>query len=295
MRVCSKVSFGVALVVWGALATITSNARGASCDATGADAAAVASARAAVRAACDCAGTTSAPIWGRCVRATLKPLIGNGLSSACERHVRRIETRSTCGRPERVVCCRTSRTDRTVPSLRPAGRCSPPSGGSSCESPVRHLDEGCTSDGCVPTPVCGNAVREYGEMCDPPDGLTCSDTCTTCPHDGCTPAGQHRFCGAGPVTAACSISIGTQAACEQEGGCWDKTTPFIPEGTCNCPTLDAGKACRVWSDCEGLCISSPNSASCESRTVGACSETRTVYGCFCLASVDFFYEQCIDF
>lgn len=114
-----------------------------------------------------------------------------------------------------------------------------------------------------------------------------------CPLSGCPSGSQTRFCGDGPVTDACSIALPTEAACGQEGGCWQRT-PFHPDGTCNCPTRDSGRWCVAYSDCEGLCLA-PTEGSCESRVSGLCSETRTLYSCVCLAATPGdFYWLCID-
>jgi hypothetical protein len=372
----------LAIAILGSVAT---HALAASCDPTGADAAAVSGARAAVHAACDCEGADRASTWRRCVRDTLRPLLASTLSSACERHVRRLEQRSTCGRPDRSVCCRTSRLGATTASLRRAGACRAPVGGSACESARPYQDEACLPGGCVPpptvcgngvveigetcdppngttcgstcalcpgwpgcaapvcgngivevpeeceppgtttcrpnctacppgecaapvcgngrvetgescdppnghtcdatcttcqpgtcaTPACGNGSVEYGETCDPPNGTTCDDACITCPVTGCVVPGQRRFCGNGPVTAQCGFTLPTRAACEAEGGCWEPTEVY-PAGVCNCPTLDAGKACREDDACEGLCVAP------DCGWVGTCTATRFVLGCFCL-------------
>lgn len=114
-----------------------------------------------------------------------------------------------------------------------------------------------------------------------------------CPPSGCVPE-QKVFCGDGPVTAACSTALTTEAACAQEGGCWD-VTPFHPSGLCNCPTLDADRRCTAPWDCESsLCIA-PSSGVCESHDSGRCAATRAVYSCICFAwGEGGFYEKCID-
>lgn len=114
-----------------------------------------------------------------------------------------------------------------------------------------------------------------------------------CPPSGCPTGSQTRFCGDGPVTDACSITLPTEAACAQEGGCWVRT-PFHPDGTCNCPTRDSGRRCVAYDGCEGLCLA-PETNWCTSEVSGRCSETRTVYDCVCLAvTPGDFYTLCID-
>lgn len=165
--------------LWTATLVTPGLAAGA-CAVPGADEPAVAAARAAVQQECDCAGSTDARSWRVCVRDSLAGTAGEGLSTGCARLVRRLEARSTCGRPDHVVCCRTNAGGLTKGALRRTGKCSPPRGGSACESPLPYLADGCTSDGCVLPPGCGNSVVESGESCDPPDGTTCSSTCSSC-------------------------------------------------------------------------------------------------------------------
>jgi hypothetical protein len=113
---------------------------------------------------------------------------------------------------------------------------------------------------------------------------TLSGECPTgiCPTPTPTPKPvPPRICGGRPVTDACSRTIATKTACEQEGGCWT-VTPFNPNGVCNCPTHDQGAVCDEWNDCEGQCFA-PDNGSC-GMTTGRCSDTELVFGCVCLAA-----------
>ena len=178
------------------------------CDVSGGDAAAVATARATVEAACDCSTAPSRASWQRCVRETLTPLIGSSVSTSCARVVRRTESRSTCG-TDKEVCCRTDRRGTTRGALRTADRCTHPAGGSSCISPFDYLDDGCTADGCAQLPAtCGNGNVESGEACDPPDGIACSATCQICLPDGCIAPSS---CGDGHIDSgeSCDPPNGT--------------------------------------------------------------------------------------
>jgi hypothetical protein len=177
------------------------------CDAAGTDAAALAQARTAVHRTCSCASTTRGTDWRRCVRGALTPLEADaGLSPACERHVRHIETRSTCGRPGKVVCCRTFANGRTAAMLRRDGHCTAPRTGSACESPSPYVADSCTLDGCEVSPGCGNSVVEAGETCDPPNGMACNAECSACASDagstllGCTSGGTQVAAAATPDT-----------------------------------------------------------------------------------------------
>jgi hypothetical protein len=227
----------------------------ASCDATGADAAAVSSARAAVRAACDCAGAYSAALRGRCVRDALRTLVAGGLSRGCEREVRRGELRSTCGRADRRVCCRTSASGKTAASLRRHGACLAPSGGSSCESVFPHLDEGCRPGGCaLPAPVCGNGVIEAGEACDPPNGATCSATCAQIPLP---------VCGNGTVEPGESCDPPNGTTCS--ASCQVVVPPVCGNGA-----VEAGESCDPpnGTTCSATCAQIPPPA-CGNRIVEA--------------------------
>ena len=150
------------------------------CDPTGVDAAPVEAARAVVQATCDCAGASGVKEWRTCVRVTVASLGDVRLSDSCRRHVRRLEMRSLCGRSDRVVCCQTSAVGRKRVTVRRPAHCTAPSGGSSCETEAPYLDGACREEGCASPDTCGNGVVDPGESCDPPDGTTCSATCTRC-------------------------------------------------------------------------------------------------------------------
>lgn len=149
----------------------------ATCD----DAAAVQNARLLVETACHCGSAASARSWRSCVKEALAGPAGEGLSLACARLVRTTELRSTCGRDDRVTCCRTNAAGVTKGSVRPAASCRAPAGGSACVGVFPHLVDACTEDGCRPASICGNGSVEPGEGCDPPDGTICSEACTSCP------------------------------------------------------------------------------------------------------------------
>ena len=62
--------------------------------------------RAELQARCECETSATHAKYRRCVRSELREAERNGLlSSACARAIRACENRSTCGRPEAVVCC----------------------------------------------------------------------------------------------------------------------------------------------------------------------------------------------
>jgi hypothetical protein len=192
-----------------ALLSAPERAIAAACDATGADAAQVADARAAIAGACDCDAAADPRAWRTCVRGTLAPFIGTTLSRACARLVERVEVRSTCGRPDQVVCCATTAAGKTRALLKRSGQCPTPRGGSSCTSPSDFLADACVPGGCVAAPTCGNLVVDAGEDCDPPNGLSCSASCQSCTTElGCVAPSS---CGNGTteVGEACDPPNGT--------------------------------------------------------------------------------------
>src|SRR5438477_7277460 len=78
---------------------------GDACDPTGADAAAVALARADVAATCNCGSAASHGDYTQCARTVLQARIdAHRLSAECGRFVRRCASHSTCGRPTAVTC-----------------------------------------------------------------------------------------------------------------------------------------------------------------------------------------------
>lgn len=191
----------------------------APCDAAGADAAAIASARAAIDAQCDCAGAATHGAYVACARGVLKGLAQSGaLRKSCTGTVQRCAARSTCGKPGAVTCCRTDRNGVTKGALKnDADACRAPAGGSACVGSYTSLCDACGAGGCAPR--CGNGVVEAGEACEPPGSATCDAACQaiaagcgngvidgdeTC--DGtsmgvsCSP---HSVCGAPGETMAC--------------------------------------------------------------------------------------------
>src|SRR5262249_12427083 len=74
------------------------------CAPTGADAADVAAARAAVEANCDCAGSSTHGAFVDCAADQAKATLTN---PSCKGEVVKCAAHSTCGKPGFVTCCRT--------------------------------------------------------------------------------------------------------------------------------------------------------------------------------------------
>src|SRR5262245_45014788 len=92
------------------------------------DLAAVATARDAIAAACDCGAALSAHDYATCARGVIEQRVTGGLlPPICARTVRTCVRRSTCGRTGTVACCRAGTKPRckiTTPERCAAlGRC----------------------------------------------------------------------------------------------------------------------------------------------------------------------------
>jgi hypothetical protein len=120
------------------------------------DDAAVAATRAEIQLACGCPTTAgSRPGYLSCARNVVKTNLALGtLPSSCRANVMRCVTKSTCGRPGAVSCCRTNKQGRTTCSIvGSAARCKAPSGGSACVGQFASCCDACTATGCAPTPT----------------------------------------------------------------------------------------------------------------------------------------------
>ena len=128
----------------------------AMCDPTGADAADVAAARAAIDANCDCAGSTHGA-YVSCAAGQAQATLAN---QSCRGKVVSCAARSTCGKLGFVLCCRTNAMGNLKCSPKSScGVCMPPGGGSACCSdPASGGQTSC----CGPT-----GVDKTGACSDP--------------------------------------------------------------------------------------------------------------------------------
>src|SRR5438105_7239562 len=86
----------------------------AACGDNPADANAVAAARQAADSQCDCATAKTHRRYARCVAGVAEAAVSSGtLSEECKAQLVACATRSTCGRPEAVRCCRTDASGLT--------------------------------------------------------------------------------------------------------------------------------------------------------------------------------------
>lgn len=145
----------------------------AGCDPAGADAPDIADARDAIAAACDCAGAPSPGVYKRCAKDTARATLAN---PKCLSTVMKCESKTTCGRPGAVVCCRTSITGETKGKVvRSNAHCHSPRTGSACVGPGTSVCDACNATGCTREPRCGNFRVDAGEQCDTEP--FCTDDC----------------------------------------------------------------------------------------------------------------------
>jgi len=106
----------------------------------------IAKARAAV-AMCDCAAAASHRDYMRCAADAARATLVN---SGCAGVVKHCASRSTCGKPGFVTCCRTKANGSTKCSTKSsADRCKDPKGGSSCVGTFASCCDACTATGCA--------------------------------------------------------------------------------------------------------------------------------------------------
>src|SRR5262245_3489455 len=145
----------------------------------------VANARAAVAANCDCAGATSRGEYVRCAAQQAESVL---LNRGCRGRVKKCASKSTCGKPGSVTCCRTKNGESKCKTMRSATACQ---------------DKGGIFGTC--TSCC--------DACASGTGPSCPMTTTTTPTTGercCLRAG---FCGPFEV---CQVL--DPAACNAGGG-----------------------------------------------------------------------------
>jgi len=240
---------GVSLFVLAAVSTAF-----AVCDpATQPDASDIAAARAAVAANCDCAAAATHGAYVSCAahQATLTLV-----DKSCARFVERCASKSTCGKPGFVTCCRTSKSGTTSCSLKSsAEKCRAPKGGGACTGVFASCRDACASGGCAtPTtttlPACsGSTFPTCGGTC--PAGMACQgnsiDNACECFPDGAQacadslypicngtcPAGEQ--CGLLSLLGGCGCVLAGTTPCGETGGMC---------GTGACPT---GQSCGLIS------------------------------------------------
>lgn len=108
--------------------------------------AAVAAARAAAEAQCDCTGSSNHGQYVKCVGDVAKQMASTGaLPQECKSELTRCAAKSTCGKEGAVTCCRVDRRGKVRCSIKKsADKCQPPSGGVSCLGSSTSCCDACT-------------------------------------------------------------------------------------------------------------------------------------------------------
>jgi hypothetical protein len=208
----------------------------ATCDpTTDPDKSDIANARAAVAAHCDCATAATHGAFVSCAARQANIVLVN---QSCAGIVKQCASKSICGRPGFVSCCRTSSTGRTSCAIkRKATECVAPKSGTACVGTFASCcDDACQAIGCTPTTttttmpvgscgfdsagVCGGTCPDPREQCGVFRGVCyCIGSCAApfglgscgglCP----SPA----ICTVNPQTFACGCNVpcaqGTAPAC----------------------------------------------------------------------------------
>jgi hypothetical protein len=179
---------------------------GAGCLDQPGDAAAVAGARAAIAAACDCAAAANHTTYLRCARTAALLRVGaSSLPRRCLSTVMRCAAQSICGRPGAVTCCVTNHAQTRCHLERNAGKCVAPKTGSACVGSVPSCCDACAAGSCATTPTTTVTTTTLpAAPCADGFGVVCSGSCPpaercvdgangvlTC---GCVPAGA-TACG----------------------------------------------------------------------------------------------------
>lgn len=176
-----------------------------------------------------------------------------------------------------------------------------------CDGPFGPKD--CGGDGCGGScGVCMNSCDPCGAMGGPyedpelcMDGY-CAQVCCplccddlACGDDGC--GGACGMCGEGEVCvqnqcepdgetcgdpdkyADCTADL-DEAACVEAGGTFGMGG-LSPIPFCLCPSGDGGCPCHDGDTCVGICYA-PLDGDCQELTEGTCSDTKIMFGCFCI-------------
>lgn len=141
------------------------------------DADAIAMVRADLDMQCPCAFAQSRSAYLSCSGNVIDAAVSDGtLPRECKSTVRRCQSKSTCGRPGSVTCCRTTaRGTRRCAVKRSPSRCTAPRGGSACISDYASCCDSCGASGCnfrpTPTPLPTPTVPPMPEFCQEQIGL----------------------------------------------------------------------------------------------------------------------------
>jgi hypothetical protein len=211
----------------------------------------IANARAAVAANCACAGATSHGAYVSCAAQQANTVLVN---KSCAGVVKKCASKSTCGRPGFVSCCRTDAADRTSCSIKSnAATCTAPKGGRACVGSFASCCDACTTGGCVTTTTATSTSTT----------TTTTTTTTTLPG----PCGSSLFPQCGGECPANEMCIAEVDLTVPVDACVCEAQP-----ACGGPYPACGGACPAGLTCVPVKDESqtPPLTACVCGTPGAC-------------------------
>ena len=140
----------------------------------------IANTRAAVLAICNffCSGSTSHGAYVDCAVHVANDTLTN---KSCERFVKKCASRSTCGRPGFVTCCRTNANHLTKCSTKSdQAHCTPPKGGTACVGVFTSCCDACTATGCATSTTTTTTTTTLPVVACDVNHPQCPGTCTSC-------------------------------------------------------------------------------------------------------------------
>jgi len=128
---------------------------------------------------------------------------------------------------------------------------------------------------CVPGDADADGVLDEGDNCPADFNPGQEDVDADGLGDACDPE-----CGDPHAFDTCTYGL-TEEQCIAAGGAWG-IWGLAPMPSCMCPSGDGGCPCDEATDCVGLCYAELGELDCGNATQGVCSETKMMFGCFCI-------------
>jgi len=141
------------------------------------------------------------------------------------------------------------------------------------EDPDLCMPEGICAQVCCP--ICCDDLECGDDGCGGACGM-CGDS-EICMQNHCEP--DDGACGDPEEYADCKSELGEEA-CAAAGGTFGQFG-LSPVPFCLCPSGDGGCPCKSSDTCVGICWA-PLDGDCQELTEGTCSETKIMFGCFCI-------------
>ncbi len=238
----------------------------AACDpSTDPDKADIANARAAVAANCLCGTATIHGAYVSCAAQQANSVLAN---KSCAGFVKKCASRSTCGKPGFVTCCRTNSKGVTRCSVKSGpAKCVAPRGGSRCVGQFASCCDACTASGCA-APTTSSTTTTTTTT------LTATTTLPRIPCAGGTePQCTDGACAGGEQCAEnAEVPPSTECDCFPPG-----VTPCGSSGfpQCNGACLE-GKVCGKFQQFQNdqltqLCACVDPAATCSAPAPGSCN------------------------